>query len=298
MLEQIPVIKTPIIAASAMDVNNSTVAGNIQAIENLLAQGGIFDPHEIDDSDYGTINREAPDPTDFVVLFHGDLGTGERIASLLQRQSIEATPWRQFQHVVFIPGLFHLKMAAADALWRAFIHPTSARHDETSVMHDIAQLRPCETGIFASKPGFRRMHQVIGHDGICRWLDCWRVEVCRRSHHESLDTFALSEPSFEDVQEIAKHLAREYVANHKLTCTCQQPNVMRDKQYENNLLINKYFLLYEELSYAMNMGDIARVESCIVAWSLIFKATGKHKYANAMTDFLINVHFHYPERLR
>ena len=72
---------------------------------------------------------------------------------------------------------------------------------------------------------------------------------------------------------------------------------MHDKQYENNLLINKYFLLYKELSYAMNMGDIAWVESCIVAWSLIFKATKKHKYASAMTDFLINVHFHYPEGL-
>ncbi|KAH7924642.1 hypothetical protein BV22DRAFT_1129691 [Leucogyrophana mollusca] len=39
VIDQIPVVKTPVVAASAMDVNNSTVAGNIQAIEKLMAQG-------------------------------------------------------------------------------------------------------------------------------------------------------------------------------------------------------------------------------------------------------------------
>ncbi|KAG2142785.1 uncharacterized protein EDB93DRAFT_1088794, partial [Suillus bovinus] len=72
----------------------------------------------------------------------------------------------------------------------------------------------------------------------------------------------------------------------------------RDKQYENNLLINNYFLLYKELSYAMNIGDIVRVETCIITWSLIFKATGKHKYATCMTEFLINLHVNYPAGLQ
>ncbi|KAG6375638.1 hypothetical protein JVT61DRAFT_3206 [Boletus reticuloceps] len=276
-----------------MDVNNSTVAGNIQAIENLLAQGDVVDPDEIEIAD-----SDLPDLTDYVVLFHGDLGTGERITSVQQRWSIEATPWRRFQHVIFVLGLFHLKMAARDALWRVFIHPLSARQDETCFMHDIAQLRPRETGVFASKLGFWRMHQVIGHAGICRRLDCWRVEVHQRSNYKSLDDFASSNPSLNNLQEIANYPAQEYVTNHKLTRTRRQPNTQCDKQHENNLLINKYFLLYEELSYGMNMGNIARVESCIIPWTLIFKATGKHKYASAMTDFLINVHFHYPEGLR
>jgi hypothetical protein len=39
-VEEIPLIKTPITAARAMDVNNSTVSGNIRAVEELLAQGG------------------------------------------------------------------------------------------------------------------------------------------------------------------------------------------------------------------------------------------------------------------
>jgi len=62
--------------------------------------------------------------------------------------------------------------------------------------------------------------------------------------------------------------------------------------------MQQYFLLYEELSHAMNKGDIGRVETCIVQWILILKAVGKHKYATHMTNFLIHVHFVYPAQLR
>jgi hypothetical protein len=98
-IEAIPITKMPIIATSAMDVSNSTVAGNIQSVVDLLKQGGIRDPTVIDDP-------EMPDISEYVVLFHGDLGMGERLQSAQQRQGIENTPWNCLQHVVFVPGLF------------------------------------------------------------------------------------------------------------------------------------------------------------------------------------------------
>ncbi|KAG2060973.1 hypothetical protein BDR06DRAFT_979247 [Suillus hirtellus] len=271
IFKQIPVVETPIVAASAMDVNNSTVVGNIQAIESLMMQGGICDPAEVEDD-------KSPDILEYIVLVHGDLGIGKRIASLQQRRSIEKTPWHWFQHIVFMPRLFHFKMVAVDAIWRALIQPTSACQDLTSLMHDIAQLWPHETGIFVSKPGFQMMHQLIGHDGICRHLDCWHTEVKRMNNtHKTLANFAMTKPSLDELKKIADQLAREY----------------------NNLLINKYFLLYKQLSHAMNVGDIVRVETCMIPWALIFKdMTGKHKYATVMIEFLKNLHFMYPAGLQ
>ncbi|KAG1720910.1 uncharacterized protein EDB91DRAFT_1240365 [Suillus paluster] len=73
-IEAIPITKMPIIATSAMDISNSTVIGNIQSIVNLLEQGGIRDPAVIDDPD-------MPDISEYVVLFHGDLETGECLQS-------------------------------------------------------------------------------------------------------------------------------------------------------------------------------------------------------------------------
>ncbi|KAG1906319.1 uncharacterized protein F5891DRAFT_1182571 [Suillus fuscotomentosus] len=291
-IEEISLIKMSITAARAMDINNSTVSGNIRAVMELLGQGGIHDPTDTDIVD-------NPDISQYVVLIHGDLGTGERLQAAQLRRSLEATSWNRFQHVVFIPGLFHLKMACADAIWRIFLQPLAAREDETSLMRDVTQLRPKETGIYCSKPGFRRMHELIAHAGICRRLDCWRVHVASMDpSYARLDAFAASEPDLQKLTSIANEIALNYVANYKLLRTRRKTREQRDMQYENALLLNKYFLLYEELSYAMNHGDIGRVETSIVAWIPILKATGKHKYATHMTNFLIQTHFVFPAGLK
>lgn len=117
-----------------MDTPNSTVAGNMDAIADLLAQGGIGNVN----SRTSTSNESALlDIEDFVVLFHGDLGTGERIAQILKQQAIETTPWNWYQFVIYVFGLFHLKMACADAIWRIFILPLRTRLDPTSVMGHV-----------------------------------------------------------------------------------------------------------------------------------------------------------------
>ncbi|KAI6144647.1 hypothetical protein BKA82DRAFT_3982979, partial [Pisolithus tinctorius] len=103
----------------AMDVNNLTVSGNIQAIVDLLKQGGVEDP-AVPSEENGT--TDSPDISEYVVLVHGDLGTREWLQTAQLCQSIKSTSWNHLQHVVFIPGLFHLKMACADALWHCFIY--------------------------------------------------------------------------------------------------------------------------------------------------------------------------------
>ncbi|KIJ12626.1 hypothetical protein PAXINDRAFT_82563 [Paxillus involutus ATCC 200175] len=271
-----------------MDVNNSTVSGNIRAVVDLLRQGGIYDPAEL-----AAENVDTPDISQHVILIHGDLGTGERLQAVQLRCSIEATPWDCFQHVVFIPGLFHLKMACAEAIWRCFIQPPAAREDETCLIHDVALLRPKETGIYCLKPGFRQTHQLIGHAGICQRLDCWRVHV-KLKRFASLEAYAASELTLDDLKAMTDEVTQTYIANYQLRYMKKRPEKDHNLQFENAVLMNRYFLLYEELSYAMNHGDIGCVKTCTVHWIPILKAVGKHKYATQMTNFLINVHFIYP----
>ncbi|KIO02946.1 hypothetical protein M404DRAFT_90843, partial [Pisolithus tinctorius Marx 270] len=239
-----------------------------------------------------------PDISNYVMLFHGDLGTAECVHAILQHRGMEDTPWDRCQYVIFVPGLFHLKMAAADALWHAFIQPAVARNDETLLMHDVGILRPCKTGIYQSKPGFQRMHQLITYSGICHRLDCWRTELANIDPGlTSLDSFAATEPTFLQLKETADVLAQNYVVTYTLRRVHQKPSLQCDMQHENALIINKYMLLYEELTHVMNSGEIGHVQLCLIAWILVFKATGKHKYSAYMTEFLINVHFVYPPGL-
>jgi hypothetical protein len=56
--------------------------------------------------------------------------------------------------------------------------------------------------------------------------------------------------------------------------------------------------LYEEMSRALNYGDIVRIEALFLPWMCIFRGCGKHKYAAEMKRHLENMNFHYPEDLR
>lgn len=289
LLEAIPVEKTEIIPAYAMDVNNSTVNGNIRAIEQLMAQGGIGSP---DDKDTVDISK-------YIALVHGDLGTGKRIKSLMNRRAIEDRAWERFQYVKFCPGLFHTKMACVDVLWRIFIKDVLGKEDETSLMKDIGVIRAKQTGTIKSKCEFRRMHQVIQHVGAIRRLDCWRIAVQKLlPSFTSLEEFAKSKPKLDELKTMAEKVVSEFVANHNISRARLNPEAKRDQQFENAALMQQYFLLYEELTFAMNHGDITRLEKVLLPWIQLFKATGKHVYATEMTEFLLDTHFMCPDRLR
>jgi hypothetical protein len=55
------------------------------------------------------------------------------------------------------------------------------------------------------------MHELIMYDGICRQLNCWRVEA-----NKDLNAYAASEPLFDDLKAMADQLTLNYVANHRL----------------------------------------------------------------------------------
>ncbi|KAF7348211.1 hypothetical protein MSAN_01774300 [Mycena sanguinolenta] len=303
-VEQIPVVKMRYAPARAMDINQSTHSGNISAIENLLAQGGVGPPVDPNEDPLKIPPRRrlrnVVSLLNYVVLFFGDLGTFERVQGVLLRRSIEGTPWLRHQFIVFVMGFFHLKMACADAIWRIFIEPKDSRIDNNSLMAYVAQHRPRETGKIGSNPGFRRMHEVIRHDGIVLRLDAWRVEAKRRNPlWTSLEEFTKSKPSDSLIDDMANYLAEHYVSGGEVDIyeLRSKPLTYRDKQHENILILHQYLLLYEEVSFAMNRGDIGRLETAFMPWISIFRAVGKHKYSAHMTKYLTDVHFVYPPRL-
>ncbi|KAJ3473410.1 hypothetical protein NLI96_g13016 [Meripilus lineatus] len=151
-----------------------------------------------------------------------------------------------------------------------------------------------------SGPKFRDQHELIGEVGIVLRLDAWRVEVSRQ-FGTSLEEWVASKPSLSEIQEVADVLATRYVAgeddNDLWKLRSDAPSI-RDRQYENVILMHQYLLLYEELSYSLNAGDIGRFETVLPQWISIFRATGKHKYCNRLLQFMHQLYFVYPEGLR
>lgn len=76
-IEKISTKKMQIIPLWATKDNNSFVGGNIEAIYHVLSQVGVEDPQGDDDENVVKVAT-------YVILFHGDLGSGEKIESGLE----------------------------------------------------------------------------------------------------------------------------------------------------------------------------------------------------------------------
>ena len=72
-----------------------------------------------------------------MTLVHGDLSTKERIDGLRKMQTIEHSAKNRLDWVVFVPGLFHFKMACTDAFWRIHVEPRAGRDDPTGFFEYI-----------------------------------------------------------------------------------------------------------------------------------------------------------------
>ncbi|KAG2029678.1 hypothetical protein BDR03DRAFT_880197, partial [Suillus americanus] len=110
-VKRIPVHKTTQIPCRAMDIKQSTTDGNVEVLNNLFRQGGISNPR-----DSGFDAEHDVDMSEHIILIHGDLLTKERLDTVRNSWCIEHTPKNRFQYVIFLPGLFHYKMACADAI--------------------------------------------------------------------------------------------------------------------------------------------------------------------------------------
>ena len=101
-------VKTTQVPMSTMNIKPSTPAENVDSMEHIFWQSGIGNLNE---------NKAVKSLKNYVALIM------QHIRSLMKSQSIEATSWQQFQFVVPVMDLFHLKMACTNAIWRIFIIP-------------------------------------------------------------------------------------------------------------------------------------------------------------------------------
>ena len=119
------------------------------------------------------------------------------------------------------------------------------------------------------------MHEVIQHVGIVSRLDVWRLAAIKTNGAESLEDFAMSKPTWEQLVVMANEIMVQNGNLKQLRRKRLDPEAQRDKQLENTILREEYFLLYKEMSHTLNFGDIGRVEACFLPWIYIFSGCGK-----------------------
>ena len=94
-------------------------------------------------------------------------------------------------------------------------------------------------------------------------------------------------------------VVKEFIPSvRRLASLCEEDPEDRDQELENNLAFNLYAGMYEEISYAMNHGDIGQVEMCLLQWVPLFEAAGKRKYASQTLKLVYELNHVFPPRAR
>ncbi|KAG8710060.1 hypothetical protein FRC11_004920 [Ceratobasidium sp. 423] len=263
----------------------SETQANAAEIEYMLEQGGV----------------KTEDLEEYVILCHGDLGTGKNIASLQASRCIEKTARRRLQYIIFICGWFHTRMAMADALWRLWIEPERPRTGHATHPHSIFQLcallRPREIGKISTNPGFRRSHSLIEHLTVASIADAWRLAV-KAKYNTELGQW---KPTWEEVIDLSHEVVRNYVASPMFSPGSQnrrsKSSNVADAVYDQCRLFNRDGLLYLATTHASRYGDIRRMEDLLLQWVYIWRCTRKHLYATHYARFLIQLDRGWPKEL-
>ena len=251
----------------------STTDGNLNVLESWLKQTGITDE----------VIRLV------VTLVHGDLGVLERVKSIHKSRRIERTDREAFEFIETVPGLFHVLMACADAIWRVYIEPKPQQDDPRGVFHQFLTLNPAGLAKLKSNPPFRMLHNGIEHVLAARVLECARssLNVATIKDVQKLPF------TFHQIQDLALTIYKNHVEGglhlDELGNDGFEKLSVQEQAAKNRRLFNRDALLYRVLARSMKLGAIGMVEDILAHWVPIFKATRKHKYASFMFEFLVRL---------
>ncbi|KAF8334019.1 uncharacterized protein EI90DRAFT_2852726, partial [Cantharellus anzutake] len=224
----------------------------------------------------------------YVVLVHGDLGSLEKIDTILRSRRIEESVGERMHYLLPLPGLFHVKMACVDAINRVHSSSPDMRQNPYGLYKQLVLLFPNDIAKLNKKvPPFRMMNDGISYVLQTAILDAWSESV------GDLDKYKESGPTWDEIESQAA-LVQSSCFETKGIHTFQQE---KDQQRENQVLFNRDAMYYQILAHAINHGMMDIILDVLSCWVPIFFACGKHKYASYISEFTFRLK-QYPRPLR
>ncbi|KAF8327241.1 uncharacterized protein EI90DRAFT_2928892 [Cantharellus anzutake] len=212
-----------------------------------------------------------------MILVHGDLGSLEKIETILQSRCIEEDVLERMHYLLPIPGLFHVRMACVDAINRIHTMGHNLRNDPNGLYKKLAHLFPNDVAkLNKSIPPFRMMNDGIMFITKTTILDAWTENV-----GGDLRNYVESKPDWEDIERRAKTIVSAYFETDTISSD-QRRNKECDERWMNQVLFNCDTMYYRILVHAVNYGMVDIIVDVLSFWVPVFQACGKHKYAKLL----------------
>ncbi|TFY76426.1 hypothetical protein EWM64_g7587 [Hericium alpestre] len=251
----IEVHKTDIHPLPAMDINEASTSGNAKVMEAIMKELGL-DEAQI---------------ADHLKLIAGDQLSIARLRAVLAARAGNQGSAGSLRWALFVPGLFHYKMAATHGL--ILTHLGLSNHDTSNpaslLAHNVMlQRKPI---VATSLPPFRTCRDLIFVSLYARILHCLLLV----SGKTSLEDFG-EDLTWDDLVNKARQGSRRY-------------------GFENAVLFLRDALLLFAFSNAIKTGDSGRVLVILKIWAFSFRGQGRTKYAQEVLFLIHNIEHVWPK---
>jgi hypothetical protein len=287
---RIEVHKSEIYPLPAMNINEASTVGNAEVIDAVMEELSV--------------DTSKPEFCGNLRLIAGDQLSIARLRAVLAARAGNEGGASSLRWAVFIPGLFHCKIAATNGFLQThFGHPNRDLTDPASLSshNTLLQRKPI---ILSSLPPFRTCRDLIFVSLYARVLHC----LLKVSGADSLDSF--SDGLTWDVlcghaEAVVDTFSDARVVD-TLRCSRHQESQSRGEQeggsrragdmiFENAVLFLRDGLILREFSDAIKCGDSGRVLLVLKIWALSFRGSGRAKYAYEVLHLVHNITHVWPK---
>ncbi|CAA7268668.1 unnamed protein product [Cyclocybe aegerita] len=271
--EKIELNKTPLHPLPAMDIDESTIIGGAKVVETIFDILGI---------------RKVKGWLGTIKFFCGDQLTITRLRALVNIRAGHEGGYSGFGWGVWMPGLFHAKMADVHGCLLTHWGKPSAgtRNPGCLAFHNtVLQHKPIT---ITSPPPFRTCRDLIFVSLYARVLHCLLLVSKKASLKECLEDLTWAQLELYSTEILEKFGSADIVSELRqkrkqaaAKLTTEMPVHDGDMVFENAVLFFCDALL-----------------SLLKTWALSFQGSGRTKYAHEMLHLIHNLTHVWPREIR
>ncbi|KAF8173450.1 hypothetical protein BJ912DRAFT_1024853 [Pholiota molesta] len=288
--DTIEVHKSSLHPLKSMEIDENTITGNIQIIEEINAQLKL---------DSGT-----PDFQKYVKIIAGDQLTIARQRAITGIRVGHEIGLQMWKHFVLVTGLFHAKIADTHGTLLTHFGVSSHRSPGSLAFHNTCLTRlPI---VLTSLPSFRVCRDLIYVSLYARILHCLLLV----SGKDSLETYIQQVKSWAEMKHHATEILTRF-ANADRVQELREPRneatrkivplpteLQGDVVFENACLFMRDALLTRLFANAIKSGDSGLVILVLKQWVFSYRGNGRTKYAHEMLHLFHNLTHVWTKNLR
>jgi hypothetical protein len=275
--------KTELHPLPAMNINESSTTGNAEVISMIMKELNL------------PMNKDKLVET--IKLVAGDQLSIARLRAVAGERAGNEGGATALQWALFIPGLFHYKMAATHGIIVTHLGLVNRdrRNPASLASHNnVLHRKPI---VLTSLPPFQACRDLIFVSLYARVLHCLLL-VSKKASLEEYSKDITWEKLKEDAGTVVDHFTKTNIVHRLRMERTRDGDKGGDMVFENAVLFLRDSLLLKEFTDAVKCGDSGRVLLVLKVWACSFRGQGRLKYAQEMLYLLHNITHVWPPALR